>query len=774
MKGNHAHTAKVSRPPDVAPPGGVILPFAFTLTAAAYFVWFGVQTPRRVELLRLATQDPFALVAEWFGPAGTPLGLLDRVPVMALAALILLAAFGMGRLVIDRLWLASGCTELERIVFALAAGLSGLSTIVLLVGLAGGLRQAWLLWVLTAVLSSIGGWQVYRSVWPRNATEGVPHSTRNSAIRYPQSALAWLALPFALILLLGACLPPWDFDVREYHLQVPKEWLQQGRITFLPHNVYGNMPLGAEMHALLAMALWPGDDGPGEHGWFYGGLAGNVVIASFALVTTLGVAAAGYRVAGKPGAMLAALVLISHPWLIHVSVSGLNDGVLACYVFLAIYTMWLARRGACSFLLPGLFAGAAAAVKYPGLVFAVAPLVVWCCLPSKAPTIGRGEMPATAAPPDREKQDAHRPGTLTNGQGFGGVTLVLLFYLSGVFLGGGAWYIKNAALAGNPVYPLAYGIFGGATRTPEKVAQWSQAHQVPPDNHGWRYSPRQFAGSLAQIAGRDDLASPLILPLLAAAGLAAFAKVGPSRREGPAVPASAAVQVPDSVRNLLCTAAVAVLWILAVWWLVSHRLSRFLLPAWPFAAVLAAAAMRIEDRWWRRAVYLVALVGSGYCLLAAGSQLVGDNRWFVSLEQLRRDEPWPEGTPPRIKPGHRFLNEHVQPGQAVLLVGDAEPYDIEKPVYYNTCFDDCLLCNWMLSQSPAERRQELAQRSIAWVLVDWPEVARYQSPGNYGFDSRFSARMLEELIAQGILGTPRSLQGVELYPVLAPTSSPAR
>jgi hypothetical protein len=714
-----------------------------------YFVWFLVQTPRRVELLRLV-QDPFTLIAEWFGPAGTPLGLVDRIPVLALAALLLLAAYGLGRPFIDRLRLAGGCNELERVVFALAAGLSGLSTIVLFVGLAAGLRHTWVLWLITGGLAGIGAWQIYLNFRTRNATEGVPYSDRHSA-------LAWFALPFALILLLGACLPPWDFDVREYHLQVPKEWLQQGRITFLPHNVYGNMPLAAEMHALLAMALWPeGDDGPGEHGWFYGALAGKVVIASFGLITTLGVAAAGFRVADMPGGILAAIVFISHPWVIHVSVSGLNDGVLACYVFLAFYSMWLARQGACSFVLPGLFAGAAAAVKYPGLVFAVAPLAVWAVYRSPH------------APREEPSQERARLW-------LGPVVL----FLVGALLGGGAWYAKNAALAGNPVYPLAYGVFGGATRTDERNDQWNKAHQVPRDERGWRYSPWQLAGSLAQIAGRDDLASPLVLPLVAA-GILAFAKVGPSRREGPAAPAKAAVQVPDGVRNLLFTAAFALLWILAVWWLLSHRLDRFLLPAWPFAAIVAACSLALADAWWRRAVHLVALVGITYCLLAASSQLVGDNRWFVALAQLRRDGPWPAATPPRIKPGHRFLNEHIKPGQAVLLVGDAEPFDLEMPVYYNTCFDDSLLCNWMLGKSAGERRQELAQRNIAWVLVDWPEIARYQSPNNYGLDPRFDPQILDELVDQGVLGPPRSPapvapggpRGAELYPVLPATISP--
>ena len=69
----------------------------------------------------------------------------------------------------------------------------------------------------------------------------------------------WLLLPLAVVIVLGAMLPPLDFDVREYHMQVPREWYQQGRITFLEHNVYGNMPLGVEILAIPAMAAWPGE-----------------------------------------------------------------------------------------------------------------------------------------------------------------------------------------------------------------------------------------------------------------------------------------------------------------------------------------------------------------------------------------------------------------------------------------------------------------------------------------------------------------------------------
>ena len=59
-------------------------------------------------------------------------------------------------------------------------------------------------------------------------------------------------------MILGSMLPAIDFDVLEYHLQGPKEYFQAGRIAFLPHNVYTNMPFGVEMLHLL------GDGGDGR------------------------------------------------------------------------------------------------------------------------------------------------------------------------------------------------------------------------------------------------------------------------------------------------------------------------------------------------------------------------------------------------------------------------------------------------------------------------------------------------------------------------------
>ena len=94
-------------------------------------------------------------------------------------------------------------------------------------------------------------------------------------------------------MLLGAMLPAIDFDVLEYHLQGPKEYYQSGRISFLPHNVYTNMPLGVEMLHLVGMEVL-GD-------WWWGALAGQFLIALYAPLAAVLIAAATARSGSRAG-----------------------------------------------------------------------------------------------------------------------------------------------------------------------------------------------------------------------------------------------------------------------------------------------------------------------------------------------------------------------------------------------------------------------------------------------------------------------------------------
>src|SRR5436189_6309600 len=100
-------------------------------------------------------------------------------------------------------------------------------------------------------------------------------------------------------------LPPTAYDVREYHLQAPKEWFQNGRIEFLPHNIYANMPLGSELNSVWAMSLIGGADG-----WWWGALTGKTVMACYSLISAAALVAIGRRVHSLAAGCVAAAVFL--------------------------------------------------------------------------------------------------------------------------------------------------------------------------------------------------------------------------------------------------------------------------------------------------------------------------------------------------------------------------------------------------------------------------------------------------------------------------------
>ena len=145
---------------------------------------------------------------------------------------------------------------------------------------------------------------------------------------------ALIIAPFLVIMLLGAMLPAIDFDVLEYHLQGPKEYFQAGRIAFLPHNVYTNMPFGVEMLHLMGMEVL-GD-------WWWGGLVGQLLVALYAPAAAVLIAAATGAGGIARAAWLAAIIYLSTPWIYRLAVIAYVEGPL-CFYHAAL--VWAAIRG---------------------------------------------------------------------------------------------------------------------------------------------------------------------------------------------------------------------------------------------------------------------------------------------------------------------------------------------------------------------------------------------------------------------------------------------
>lgn len=647
------------------------------------------------------------VIGEWYDVDGS-LWLSDRLPIVAGVAFILAAAASVGRAALAALGIAPRLTWSESLTFSLAAGLNILSLATLLAGLAGLLHLRWL-FIVPLAFAAAGGAVWLARAWRMRTSEPTPidaaakiekaakhESTTPEPFhltRFTLNTASWLlAILFGGIIWVGGMLPPCEFDVREYHLQAPKEFYLAGRIDFLPYNVYANMPLGSEMPTLLAMVIC--DD------WRLGALIGKSIIAIYAIIAGLGLYAVVSRLAGPTFGRLAAALYLSIPWVYNTSTTGLIEGPFALYVLTSWYAVWLARderaspdeattRGLLS--LAGWLAGSAVACKYPAVLFVVLPLVVWIVAFKRS---------------DRDTWGVR-------GQHVG------LFVLL-VALACGAWLAKNAAKTGNPVYPLLYSVFDGATRTPEKDAQWRAAHS--PAN----YDPLDFVHCAIDFLGSNPWQSLLLAPL---AALALY-----------------------SSRPIVRPLAIFVGVDFVLWWLFTHRVDRFWTPFLPLWTLLAAFGL--EAAWnksaaWRWLLPVSLTAGVALCLMTnlMISGTYNHNRYFAKLDRLWNDTV-------RFEPWHHLLDARTQPGEAILFVGDAEPFDLEARVLYNTVFDDGLFEQLAKGRPPQELHAALQRLGVTHVFVSWHWINRYRDRGNYGFSPFITRELFIQLMNEGVLDPP--------------------
>ena len=316
-----------------------------------------------------------------------------------------------------------------RVVTACALGLWMLSTAMLIVGsAASGALTLWVWWPVVAVGAVLAAWQGRKAL----AAWRIPREPRTGVIFWVVVALAvgvWLA---------GAVRPPGypasgdSYDVLEYHLQIPREFYEAGRIGQLRHNCFSYYPLGTHMLFLLGMCL-------------RGGAYEGMYVAKLLHGVFLGLAAAGVLTALRRDdtwrARFAAILLATTPVAICLGWTAMSELGPLCYAALGI--LWLrqwhgdGRRG--SAVLIGGMLGAACAAKVLSIGLVAAPVLVVMAGASltKGKWLQQAPLAAAAA-----------------------VALMA------------PWLVRNAVYTGNPVFPLAARTLGAGHWDEQSVQRW--------------------------------------------------------------------------------------------------------------------------------------------------------------------------------------------------------------------------------------------------------------------------------------------------------------
>ena len=335
--------------------------------------------------------------------------------LLVLFGYVLLTALGMGRMIVRRF--EEAFSLLESNLLALMLGLAVLAIAILASGLIGWLNSLIIFGILAlAGIVSTQEWSAIGSLIRQKIT-----GFRFSPVKNLYEMLLGIMLVIFLPLLLLNALPPvWDYDALMYHLEIPRQFLAQGRIYFDPEVFRSAYPFLGEMLFLIGLA-------------FKLDSFAKLIHLTYAILLMLSVYALGKRFFGRETALIAIGILVGTPsipfWATWVSI----DFAWAGYEFWSLYiiTLWLTneKKIPCQFLaLAGILSGLAASIKYLSLstMLIVGAIIVWQSLRNFS-------HPTTSA--------------LKN----------LLLFGASAGLVMSPWYIKNWFWTGNPIYPLIWG-----------------------------------------------------------------------------------------------------------------------------------------------------------------------------------------------------------------------------------------------------------------------------------------------------------------------------
>jgi hypothetical protein len=410
-----------------------------------------------------------------------------------------------------------------QVACAAALGMGAESVLVLLLGLGGAMNRVVVIAIVCAGLALF--------FWI------IPSLIRRRTSTYLGAwAWAWaIATPALGIALASALLPPgllWGsdepngYDVVEYHLQLPREWYELGRIAPLAHNVYSHFPLGVEMHYLLAMHL--------RGGPWAGNYVAQVMHVGFVGISVLAVYGALRELRARL-AVLGSVAVATTPWGILLAPIAYNEGGLLLYGSLAIGLMMLATRSPTPLrlaALAGAMAGFACGAKLTAVLMLLlaVPLAMlvsaFLPLPS-GESRGEGvdrERCSPPTPPSPQPSPERRGGT----RGAFAATAVFVFVGAVVV---SPWLMRNLAWAGNPVFPEATDLFGRGHFSEAQAERWRRAHAPREDQRAltarldafakqvladWRfgYLPLPLAIAAAALAWRRRETVYLLLILL--------------------------------------------------------------------------------------------------------------------------------------------------------------------------------------------------------------------------------------------------------------------
>ncbi|MFN8435643.1 MAG: glycosyltransferase family 39 protein [Anaerolineales bacterium] len=271
------------------------------------------------------------------------LGILVAVWRTLIALTILSVAGGIGMLSPIRAW---DIPPLTKALLTSALGLGIIGILILVIFATIGVKLP--LWILLLVAFMVVRKKIIL-LWKEWKSE-------TSILQGINPLAIMFLIPILIILIsqyLEALAPPFQFDALTYHLVLPKTYLQFGKLTYIPNNIFWGMPQLAEMLYLLAMSL--------------GGLEAAVVLGFWVgILAIIGLADFIKDIGGGNAGWVTAAILFAGAGFTSSLASGYIEWMSILFGAATIIALikWLEKNDLQSLSIAGIFVGMALSVKY--------------------------------------------------------------------------------------------------------------------------------------------------------------------------------------------------------------------------------------------------------------------------------------------------------------------------------------------------------------------------------------------------------------------------
>lgn len=449
-------------------------------------------------------------------------------------------------------------------------------------------------------------------------------------------------------------------DALVYHLQIPRHYIEAGRIERIPYNVYANMPHATEL--LYAVALLVG----GEEG---------AKLLDFGLRVLLLLAIVGFarRWLGVRRSLLAPCILLMNPLVLDNRTIANIDLAMAFVLFVALAAAlrWNETGRFAHILVSSALVGLLAGMKYTGGLFGAA-LFVTIVVTRLASRESRAPL---------------------------GHLLVYPFPAIALFL---PWLFKNAAFTGNPVYPLLVERFGGIEWNAElgkRLVEWQRGIGMGRDAADYALLPWNITvkGNIEYTAF-DGIISPLFLMFLPAVILA--------------------FPIPAAGGALLLLSALS----LALWAWGPQQL-RFFMPALPALSVMTAwvldrVATEARERWFARFSLTIMIVYFAFFAIHIVAVTIPNQ--LPSAVGLEKREDYLHRRLQPYDPMTRASRE-LPPSAKLLLVWENRGYYLDRPYIADSFYESSWVMQLLeQDQSGDVLEKRLRDEGVTHVMINDP------------------------------------------------------